>query len=155
MYFNLFVGLLAICALISQISALPQVTPNDLASRAPLGINCRGSSECSFHGDTNMAKILGYVDGIDENRLYSNGYHIACVNTGSGHGICAFLQNSDHQVSGGVIKDLVSGLVNHNCKNCGSNPVYNYGGSPSNDPQWGILTVNYVSNTDNPCDGLC
>lgn len=56
MLFNFFTSLLALSALIIQAAALPATTPN-LAVRAPLGINCRGSSECNFHGST---KGLGF-----------------------------------------------------------------------------------------------
>lgn len=137
MYFNLLTSFLAISALTCQAKAL--------------GINCRGSLYCETG---TMTTISDYVNKIHGDRLYTNGQHIACVRYLGGDGTCVFIQGSDHQVSGGVIKDLIKGLVNHGCRGCGSNPLYNYGASPSNDPQWGILTVNYVVNAG-LCSGVC
>uniref|UniRef100_A0A914YB76 Killer toxin Kp4 domain-containing protein n=1 Tax=Panagrolaimus superbus TaxID=310955 RepID=A0A914YB76_9BILA len=67
-------------------------------------------------------------------------------------GYCLFLQKTQNGINGDRIKQLVALLMEHGCKGCGSVPI-NYPGS--NDPKNGILTSNYVSNKDNPCNGLC
>ena len=69
--------------------------------------------------------------------------------------MCVFLQFMPNNpgIEGRRIKYLLDALAGHGCKGCGSVPV----AWPSNDPdREGILTVNYVGNTDNPCPtGLC
>ncbi|KAK3331574.1 Kp4-domain-containing protein [Cercophora scortea] len=132
--------------------------PATLAARA-LGINCRGSALCSDarSGSNAASRLQGYINNIQGNRVYHNGEHIACVARGSlispNGGFCAFLQYTNRDVNGAAIKNLIAAIVGHNCKVCGSVPIDFPG---SNDPKNGILTVNYVANTDNPCpDGLC
>lgn len=48
--------------------------------------------------------------------------------------------------------DLILALIDHGCKICGSVPIH-YADQNSNDPSSGILTFNYVKNTD--CTGNC
>jgi hypothetical protein len=130
-----------------------------------LGINCRGSSTCGrakTQGAVNT--IAGYIAGVQPCRNYKNGEHIACINDGnvlaSNGGFCAFLQGTASGAVGADINAMIQSLNNRtddHCNNCGSVPILfppALGGS--NDPKPGILTVNFVSNTDNPCpDGLC
>ncbi len=124
-----------------------------------LGINCRGSFFC---GDPRgagqvVSRLQGYINDIQNGRVYTNGEHIACVGRGSlaspNAGFCAFLQGTNRGVNGAAIRSLIGFIAGHNCKICGSVPIDFPG---SNDPKDGILTVNYVTSTENPCpDGLC
>jgi hypothetical protein len=135
-------ALLAAASPVEQTSANPQ--------KALLGINCRGSGFCS--GDSVAFQLYQYINNAQDNRFYPNGIHIACTKSGSG-GICAFLQGTKSGLNGAQIKPLASEIVKHGCKVCGSVPITFPG---SNDPKNGILTFNYVKNTDNPCrPGLC
>ncbi|KAI9776538.1 MAG: hypothetical protein M1839_009519 [Geoglossum umbratile] len=119
-----------------------------------LGINCRGSGFCGKNGAVNT--LAGYIDGIQGCRVYQNGEHIACksdpkVLNGNG-GECAFLQGTASGLSGSAIQALIKEIQGHGCEGCGSVPIgfpQVFGGS--NDPSGGILTVNYVADTDNPC----
>lgn len=133
--------------------------PASLHSPRALGINCRGSAICSDPraGKDASRRLQAYIQNIQGGRVYRNGEHIACVGRGStispNGGFCAFLQGTTRNVNGNQIKELIGHIVGHGCKVCGSVPIDFPG---SNDPKNGILTVNYVSNTDNPCpDGLC
>ncbi|EAW10839.1 uncharacterized protein ACLA_053130 [Aspergillus clavatus NRRL 1] len=114
-----------------------------------LGINCRGSAKCSaLWGPSDAAKQLtNVIQGIDTNRWYLNGEHIACVgnDAGNGGGYCAFLQKTGG-TNGGVIKNLAHYINDHGCKQCGSVPYYYPQGNNNVDD--GELTYNYV---DNPC----
>ena len=137
----------------------PDQTPNEPRAAA-LGINCRGSALCSDAraGKNAASRLQSFINaGIQGNRVYRNGEHIACVDRTSlaapSGGFCAFLQGTNRDVNGNNIRDLIGQIVGHGCKVCGSVPIDFPG---SNDPKNGILTVNYVSSTDNPCpEGLC
>lgn len=90
-------------------------------------------------------------DGLDLSCIYPNGQHIACASTGSGtRGVCAFLQGTAAGLKGDEVLILIAYLASHDCDNCGSVPI---GYPESNDPSAGILTVNFVHTTDNPCPG--
>ncbi|KAI5459614.1 killer toxin [Mariannaea sp. PMI_226] len=131
-----------------------------------LGINCRGSSTCGrSHTKNAIKQLASFIIGeIETCRTYSNGEHIACITDGNilapNGGFCAFLQGTGYGASGLAIQELIATLADRTddvCNNCGSIP-YSFpadlGGS--NDPGAGILTVNFVGNTDNPCPtGLC
>uniref|UniRef100_A0A914QBT0 Killer toxin Kp4 domain-containing protein n=1 Tax=Panagrolaimus davidi TaxID=227884 RepID=A0A914QBT0_9BILA len=122
-----------------------------------LGINCRGSGACTSKDA--LGTLNNLIQGIQGSRQYNNGEHIACVGRGKGiiglinpnDGYCLFLQGTANGINGDRIKQLIALLMEHGCKGCGSIPI-NY---PDNNPDNGILTSNYVSNKDNPCDGLC
>ncbi|CAG7942292.1 unnamed protein product [Penicillium salamii] len=136
-----------------------------VAVNAALGINCRGSAKCSgLWGPDNVANNLKKsIDGIDTNRWYYNGEHIACVSNqaGNGGGYCAFLQGTGG-TNGGKIKELAHYIPDHGfvpqydtvwtlltlirCKMCGSVPYFYPG---DNNVEHGQLTFNYV---DNPCN---
>lgn len=128
-----------------------------------LGINCRGSSKCGSRGDA-IQQLLGFVDDINPCRVYTNGQHIACIKDGNvvspDGGFCAFLQDTKAGFTGLDVLSMLQSLANRTddiCHNCGSVPVTfppSLGGK--NNPDSGILTVNFVGNTDNPCPtGLC
>ncbi|KAF6783008.1 hypothetical protein CMUS01_16333 [Colletotrichum musicola] len=133
---------------------------------ASLGINCRGSNLCGRASTKNAVKhITGYINGeISADRTYNNGEHIACITDGNSistkGGFCAFLQNTKNGATGVEIEELALVLADRKddvCGNCGSVPytaLKRLGNK--NDPKDGILTFNFVSNTDNPCPtGLC
>lgn len=86
-------------------------------SSSALGINCRGSANCNTFGDNQVAAQLKHaIDGIDSNRWYQNGQHIACIGTvapitGKG-GFCAFLQKTGG-TNGAVIKNLAHYIPEH------------------------------------------
>lgn len=133
-----------------------------------LGINCRGSSQCSgLFQTTGTTDLLYYFDQslwygsdsslpngpINDQAVYHSGEHIMCArNSHLGIGsICLFLQGNTPLVGipGYVIKNKVADLVAHGCRVCGSVPI-----GPDNDPSTlGILTSNYVR--DKSCQGLC
>lgn len=131
-----------------------------------LGINCRGSGFCSSDDTSNAVKTIAsfIMQEIETCRTYSNGEHIACITDGNiidpNGGFCAFLQGTASGASGLAIQDLVTALADRTddvCNNCGSVPfTYPPDMGNSNDPSQGELTINFVSNTDNPCPtGLC
>jgi len=133
-----------------------------------LGINCRGSSQCSkIFQSVGTTDLIIYFNeslwiGGDSNlpngpiidkAFYYFGQHIMCaqngkINIGS---ICLFLQGNipDAGIPGWLIKRKIAELAAHGCKMCGSVPL-----GPLNNPAMlGILTSNYV--TDKGCQGLC
>ncbi|KAH8669358.1 killer toxin [Ilyonectria robusta] len=113
------------------------------------GINCHGSSNCANVG-FKLTDLLGYAQGLNNDRWYQNGQHIACWKSLSGSGFCAFLQNTGG-LPGREIKRLLQELVNHGCAKCGSVPAF----YPSDNDisHHGMLTVNFVSKTN--CNGIC
>ena len=125
---------------------------------AKLGINCQGSQLChKGNGD-----LVDYVNHIDCNRMYENGEHIACINRGhkilgKQPGMCLFLQYATQPISGATIQGLLGQIIAHGCEGCGSVPLsYLPEFGLINNPDAGILTLNYLSDTANPCDpGLC
>lgn len=93
-----------------------------------LGINCRGSGGCAGSGSiggsgTRLSHIKNKIDGIDDNKHYNNGDHIACEENKLGTGICAFFQSTGNGGSGADAKRLVQKLINHGCTACGSVPT--------------------------------
>lgn len=135
---------------------------------AGLGINCRGSSQCSqaFEsvGSSNLIANFNeslWIGGdshlpnapINDQAFYYFGDHIMCARNGllGAGSICLFPQGNipDEGIPGFVIKLKIAELAAHGCKFCGSVPVGSY-----NDPApLGILTVNYV--LGKACQGLC
>ncbi|CAG8238419.1 unnamed protein product [Penicillium salamii] len=117
------------------------------SATAALGINCRGSANCNTFGDNQMAiQLTRAIEGIDTNRWYNNGEHIACIGSGAGitgnGGFCAFLQGTGG-TNGGKIKELAHYIPEHGCRTCGSVPYFYPG---DNNVDHGQLTYNYVSN---------
>jgi hypothetical protein len=138
----------SVLILLAAASPVEQTSANP--AKALLGINCRGSGFCS--GNSVAFQLYQYINGAPDNRQYNNGFHIACTKSGKG-GICAFLQGTKGGQNGAQVKALASEIVKHGCNVCGSVPITF---PKSNDPKDGILTFNYVKNTDNPCPpGLC
>ncbi|KAL8724777.1 MAG: hypothetical protein Q9166_007755 [cf. Caloplaca sp. 2 TL-2023] len=150
-------------------------TPHSRSRGRPTGagINCEGSSQCSFT-TVNSPNILAEFNStlitgngtspsahpslpsgpLHDLELFFTGEHIICARNlhwlvGS---ICVFLQGAGVPATGvpaSVIKRLVNQMVYHGCKFCGSVPV-----SEDNDPfQLGLLTSNYVM--DEGCHGVC
>lgn len=105
-----------------------------------LGINCRGSGGCNFN-DAKLSDVLTQVKQIQAQgnggRHYNTGVQLACA-SGQYASICAFYQNG---ASGDANRaaELLQGLVDHGCSQCGSNPT-----NPGNDVSKGELTVKYV-----------
>lgn len=132
--------------------------PNELAERGPSGINNRGSSLCK---KGSMADILQYVPSLPDFQQYKDGEHIICsgISKGIGGGTCAFFQNTGQNHFGAEVKELLNYLAQHeNTQGCGSIPVtFPPEAGGINDLSYaGFLTVNYVADTDNPCDpGVC
>lgn len=111
-----------------------------------LGINCRGSEECSWANSGVARSLVDHIDGIDNNRWYNNGQQIACTAS-----ICAFLQNTGG-TWGREIRELAHYIPDHGCKVCGSVPYFFPRGD--NDVSHGELTFNFVRSP--ACDGrLC
>ncbi|KAJ3490896.1 hypothetical protein NLG97_g5693 [Lecanicillium saksenae] len=113
------------------------------------GINCHGSSNCGNAG-FKLSDLRNTMDGIDDNRVYQNGQHIACWENLARTGFCAFLQNTGG-IRGSDVKRLMQELVNHGCSKCGSVPVFFPKDNDIN--SHGILTVNYVGSPK--CNGIC
>jgi len=132
-----------------------------------LGINCRGSSNCPlFHTEMPSMKVIdqiaAQISTVDDNRLYTSGQHVACVDgevrvpiglkiVTSWGSVCAFLQSAGDGMRGRNIKNLLPHLQQHGCKACGSVPT---GFPGDNDVGHGQLTLNYVdriTNGDAPC----
>ncbi|KAL8643317.1 MAG: hypothetical protein Q9226_008409 [Calogaya cf. arnoldii] len=94
------------------------------ASASSEGINCKGSSECYRGGGSAASRLNSFIQAGPNDRWFDNKQQIACVDAGSGadpgSAICAYLQNT-----GGAplrnIKGLAPRILEHNCKNCGSN----------------------------------
>lgn len=127
--------------------------------RGPSGINNRGSAQCN--GD-NVNEIAGYIEKLPDDNVYESGFHIACTGVGGrffgigGH--CAFLQGTGH-ITGRQVKGLIKMLNDKSdVSSCGSVPVAllpEFGGINELGRN-GMLTVNFVTKTDNPCPpGLC
>lgn len=120
-----------------------------------LGINCRGSGACPLAIDNDIAqRLTNYIDGIDPNRWYNNGEHIACATFSADEGtvghICAFLQNTGG-APGQNIRGLAHFIPEHGCNKCGSVPYFF---PADNNVDDGELTYNVVG-SDACGDGLC
>jgi len=137
-------------------------------ARRKLGINCRGSSQCSkLFMNAPFGNVINAFDEIIHNGSISNlpggplnsalrvyaGENIACVENAvyAAGSICMFLQGNvpETGIDGYTIAQRISDLNYHGCTVCGSVPT-----SGDNNPDaMGILTVNYV--TSKGCNGLC
>ncbi|KAL5341311.1 killer toxin [Aspergillus crustosus] len=112
-----------------------------LTTTSALGINCRGSSDCSLTDCPSLGQVLSIIEEIDDNSWFDNGEHIACIRAGAqAYSLCAFLQNSGGAL-GSSIKTLARELQQHGCGNCGSVPLFYPG---DNDVNNGELTFNAV-----------
>lgn len=119
------------------------------------GINCEGSGYCSplFNPGANNHPLLEMVDvidfGIDDNRWYAAGEHIACDQSS---GVCAFVQKTGG-ASGSDIARAVRYLADHGCTTCGSVPL---DFPNTNDVNNGEVTFNFVGLEDmGSCSDLC
>ncbi|KAF7337760.1 Killer toxin, Kp4 [Mycena sanguinolenta] len=110
-----------------------------------LGINCEGSMKCNGQSHDTAKLLVAYIDGIDSERYYGNGEHIACRGN-----ICAFLQGVPGPMRGEDIKNLAPAIVNHGCTVCGSVPT-----GPDNNDRYGQLTFNYVNDAACGEGGMC
>ncbi|KAJ2983220.1 hypothetical protein NQ176_g852 [Zarea fungicola] len=135
-----------------------------MAKLEPDGINCDGSSNTQFFNvkidkkfgqspNNQVPALASIIGGIDDNRLYKNGEHIACLKgtiffvPGS---ICAFLQSTSGGMLGRDIKTIASELGKE-CGACGSIATGFFGGDK--DVNHGMLTMNFVSG--GKCSGVC
>ncbi|KAK5990863.1 hypothetical protein PT974_09138 [Cladobotryum mycophilum] len=119
-----------------------------IASAAALGINCRGSGGCPLN-DASLGDIKTQLQQLQAQgkggKNYGSGVQLACT-SGKYAYICAFYQNGN----GGTVDNavnLVQGLMDHGCSQCGSNPT------DGKDVGNGELTVNIVGNPC--CHGTC
>lgn len=117
-----------------------------------LGINCRGSELCPYVHTrpppvTQVIQKAVEASELDPSTVYNSGDHISCVIRDH---VCLFPQNANLTLE--KIRPLVSAVIEHGCKKCGSVPVHFVDGA-SNDPRWGILTFNYVHTSS--CTGNC
>lgn len=124
-----------------------------------LGINCRGSHLCwdTSSRPVSVAEYLHsavFVSKKDPLTTFRDHEHITCVDfdeEGEGYdGFCLSLQGAKQTL--GQIRPLFDALLAHNCRFCGSVPIH-FVDWKSNDPRWGILTLNYVRKAD--CIGNC
>ncbi|KAJ7045077.1 killer toxin [Mycena alexandri] len=131
---------MAMVSLVISLTAAAHVDTNVAA----FGINCEGSIKCGGQPGDTASLLVGDIDGINVERYYTNGEHIACrIN------ICAFLQNQEEQMSGAAIRSAAHDITEHGCKVCGSAPT-----KPGNNVADGQLTFNFVSEA--ACrEGLC
>ncbi|GAB7353821.1 hypothetical protein MBLNU459_g4195t1 [Dothideomycetes sp. NU459] len=121
---------------------------------AALGINCRGSTDCSktLGADaTAMTTLHGIVANLPSGRSYANGQQIACTTGPNGGGICVFAQNTNG-VNAGTAATQLGNLLYHGCAICGSSPT-DY--PNTNDVSKGQITVNYVGNPCHTYVGAC
>lgn len=152
MHFNLISILVAVATINQTIAA---------------GINCRGSNICGRAKTKDAIKQIAAflrLPEFQECRIYKNGEHIACVSDTNAlqptGGFCLFLSNTRHGATGQEILELMDVLNNRKddpCGSCGSIPyLFSESHGNLNDPSRGELTVNFVTNTYNPCPtGLC
>ncbi len=143
------------------------------SSGSNLGINCRGSSQCSFT-TVNSPNILrefnisahgvppsspsppptNFLPGLPllARELYFRDERIICAQNALLGSICLFLQGGAVPaagVPGFVVKARLRDLLRHGCLFCGSVPV-----SGDNRPgAAGVLTSNYV--LEKGCQGVC
>ncbi|KAL5341312.1 killer toxin [Aspergillus crustosus] len=107
-----------------------------------LGINCRGSSNCTAPDAPDLIDLVPLIDQINPSRWYNNGQQIAYLNENVDDGaFCAFLQNSGGAPASSIIT-LARGLRDHGCGLCGSMPLFF---PDDNNVDDGELTVNFVS----------
>lgn len=125
----------------------------------PLGINCRGSTQCSrlfntVHSDHLIVAMNHTIwKRISDYAYFFEDQQIACAKNAGWAigGICLYVQGNitSDGISGLVIKKRISDLAYHGCNYCGSVPI-----SGDNDPlKAGLLTANYVQHP--LCDGIC
>ncbi|TQV90463.1 Killer toxin, Kp4/SMK-like, core [Cordyceps javanica] len=120
-----------------------------VSTATALGINCRGSGACNLN-DASLKEVLTQVRQIQAQgnggHHYNTGVQLACSG-GKYSSICAFYQNGASGTADRAA-ELLQGLVDHGCSQCGSNPT-----EPGNDVSKGELTVNIVSAPC--CSGNC
>ncbi|PHH60621.1 hypothetical protein CDD81_1411 [Ophiocordyceps australis] len=120
-----------------------------IATASALGINCRGSGACNIN-DASLSDVLTQVRQIQARgqggHYYSTGVQLACAQ-GKYASICAFYQSGASGTADRAA-ELLQGLINHKCTQCGSIPT-----QPGNDVSKGELTVNIVSRPC--CHGTC
>ncbi|KAJ6789039.1 hypothetical protein PWT90_08410 [Aphanocladium album] len=120
-----------------------------VSTATALGINCRGSGACNLNS-ASLKEVLTQVRQIQAQgnggHQYGSGVQLAC-SSGQYASICAFYQNGASGTADRAA-ELLQGLVDHGCTQCGSNPT-----QPGNDVSKGELTVNIVSAPC--CKGNC
>ncbi|KAL9046363.1 MAG: hypothetical protein Q9214_000786 [Letrouitia sp. 1 TL-2023] len=105
------------------------------------GINCKGSSDCSFTSQHNMQEMVDLINSVDDSVCVKEGQKIACIDAGIAS-LCAFPQKNTGKICAPKLKALIKGLQDHGCTNCGSIPFNHLTGG--NNDNLGELTVNAV-----------
>lgn len=123
------------------------------------GINCQGNARCpDLKQYIKLEKFISKISRIPDDFWFKDGEHIACYTQylpfGSRISGCVFMQGTNG-ASAKSIKKLLGHLKDHNCKLCGSVPMFF---PEDNDiSTHGQLTVNYVNGSDQKCryGGMC
>ncbi|MCJ1270866.1 hypothetical protein MMC22_010763 [Lobaria immixta] len=140
------------------IASLLTITAS-LRTASALGINCAGSFWCQTltTKPISLAEFLHnavVISKKDPSTIYRDHEHITCVSLDETYeymeGFCLFPQGADLTLA--QIRPLFDALLAFNCKTCGSVPIH-FVDRKSNDPRWGILTLNYVRSAH--CAGNC
>lgn len=111
-----------------------------------LGINCRGSGECSnFYNE--IKDVIDSICNKSSSQLFGPGEHIGTDyawhqidGSWSYSGLAAFTQSTSNAISVETACACAKQIMNHGCTACGSVPLY-----PGNNVASGQLTINYVS----------
>ncbi|MCJ1264433.1 hypothetical protein MMC22_004305 [Lobaria immixta] len=114
-----------------------------------LGINCRGSGVCKITSSepVDVAESLHqavFASKKNSSTIFRDHQHITCEQYSS--------TPDGADLTLAQIRPLFDALLAHNCRICGSVPIH-FVDWKSNDPRWGILTINYVKKAD--CAGNC
>ena len=146
-----------------------------ILGRTSSGINCDGSSACSFNKHDNiLPTILDRVNQLPVGTQLSAGQQLACagfdtkadsdgVQMAQGAGICASMGSNVNTYTVGVstnnqsntVGDVIEDLIYHGCSTCGTAPIIRAG----NDNGMGSIVVNAVtgvctSTGNQPCQNL-
>lgn len=107
-----------------------------------LGINCQGSGLCASNNGI-LENAFGILRGMDPSQQFSDGQHIACVEspvTIGNPSLCLFYQRTGRTWTVDQTIWFVQSLIDHGCGACGSIPV-----DDGNDVNNGELTANMVT----------
>ncbi|KAL7928370.1 killer toxin [Trichoderma chlorosporum] len=127
-------------------------------SVAGLGINCHGDVLCgiAYISGGRLSNLASLFSQLDDNRKYDNGDDIGCIEIDSLNfngpfksTLCAYIQNSDGDVSGATIKGVFQELQEFGCAICGSVPLLYAQGD--DDVNHGELTIDLVHSLPDNC----
>ncbi|KAL7960166.1 killer toxin [Trichoderma compactum] len=125
---------------------------------AGLGINCHGDVLCgiAYISGGRLSHLADVFDKLDDNRKYDNGDDVACIELDSLNlngkftsTLCAYIQNSEGDVTGATLKSVFEELQQFGCAICGSVPLHYAKGD--NDINHGELTINLVEELPENC----